>query len=427
VLPGLFERWPIRRSTTTTEGDAASPSRRIAGSVIAHATPIAAIFFAVMAATAAGIPGIRTSVRIDTLFRPHSRVIRDYAAVERAIGPLVPIEVVLAFDGSALPPYERLALVKDVGARLITASGASGVMSAASFAPAEAAGSAIGRSASRVTAARRLASDLASLDDMRYVRNTPEGQLWRVTARISALDNVDYGRLLDRVRSEVMPAVEARGGAAAGVRAQFTGAMPVVHGIQNTLLADLFTSFVSACGLITVVMMLAQRGILAGLVSMMSNIFPMLLLFGFLGWARVPLDIGSVMTASIALGMAIDGTLHFLTFYRRSLVAGSTQADAVLEAFSHSAGALTQSSLACGLGILVFGLSSFAPTSRFACMLGALVAAALAGDLLLLPAMLAGPAGRWFGRPRGPAPDASASAEPELAAETEVATLRLPI
>jgi predicted RND superfamily exporter protein len=59
---------------------------------------------------------------------------------------------------------------------------------------------------------------------------------------------------------------------------------------------------------------------------------------------------------------------------------------------------MTQSTLVCGLGILVFSASSFAPTSRFAWMLALLMAAALAGDLVLLPAMLVGPLGRVFRR-----------------------------
>ncbi|MFM8579088.1 MAG: efflux RND transporter permease subunit, partial [Planctomycetaceae bacterium] len=376
VLPGLFERWPIRPSAPAASAEASISHLPVARRVIAHATLIVIAFLAVMAATGAGIPGIRTSVRIDTLFQPHSRIIRDYTAVERAIGPLVPIEVVLTFDAECdSRPFQRLDLVKEVGERLVAATGAAQIMSAVSFAPEVKGGGRIADATAKASLARGLTRNLASLDEMRYVRNTPDGQLWRITARISALDDVDYGRLLDRVRAEVMPLLTPENWAYHEVRATFTGVMPVVHGIQNTLLSDLFTSFLSACGIITLVMMLAQRSVLAGIVAMMSNVFPMILLFGFLGWAKVPLDIGSVMTASIALGMAIDGTLHFLTFYRRAIIAGADQNEAVMQAFQHSAAALTQSSIDCGVGIPVFALSSFAPTSRFAGMLALLVAA----------------------------------------------------
>jgi len=231
-------------------------------------------------------------------------------------------------------------------------------------------------------------------------------QWWRVTARIPALADVDYGEFLDRVRAAVEPVAAEAGGQQRGVAIACTGTMPLVHAIQNTLLRDLAGSFLTACGVIGVVMMLVEGGVGPGLVAMTSNLFPSVLLFGLLGWARVPLDIGSVMTASIALGMAIDGTLHFLTFHGRARAARASAAAAVRDAYGHAAAALVQTTLVCGLGLMVFTLSSFAPTSRFAWMLTGLLVAALLGDLLLLPALLLGPAGGWFrpARAAGPRP-----------------------
>jgi predicted RND superfamily exporter protein len=400
VLPGLFERFPI---VPRSDGEVATLTppywRSFAAGIVRRASLVTIAFFALMIAAGLGVGGIRTSIRIDTLFSPTSRLIRDYAAIERSIGPLVPIEVVLAFGPECtLRPDRRLDLVGRVAERMQQTTGAAAVLSAASFAPRTSGDSAFRDRMRQAATTRRLASDLAALDDIRYVRNVGDAQLWRLTARISALEDVDYGRLLAQVREQIGPVVAEAGGEAAGISATSTGVMPVIHGIQNTLLSDLFSSFLSACVIITLMMMAVQRGVGAGLVSMVSNVFPMLLLFGFLGWTRLPLDIGSVMTASIALGMAIDGTLHFLTFYRRAVDGGSDPPTAVDGAFQHSAGALAQSSVVCGLGILVFGLSSFGPISRFAIMLALLVAAALAGDLVLLPAMLVGPLGRFFRR-----------------------------
>ena len=72
------------------------------------------------------------------------------------------------------------------------------------------------------------------------------------------------------------------------------------------------------------------------------------------------------------------------------------RAAAVQAAFRHSAPALVQSALVCGIGILAFTGSSFAPTQRFAWMLALLVAAALVGDLVVLPAFLSTRLGAWF-------------------------------
>jgi predicted RND superfamily exporter protein len=405
VVPGIFERWPIRRPQAAAPVPAAVETP-FAARVIRRATPIALVATAAMLVAGWGVPGIRTSVAIDTLFTPESRVIGDYAWLEQEIGPLVPVEVVLRFGAaSEIRPAERLDMVREVAAALGGMQGVTGVVSAATFLPELPEASGVRALARKAVVARKLEQNLAGLADMKIVRDTGLGQLWRVTARTSALSGLDYGVFLTETRGRIEPVVAAHGGSSRGVVADYTGVMPLVNAIQKTLLHDLFSSFLSACGVITLVMMAVEGGVVAGLVAMVPNVFPMILLFGLLGWTRLPLDIGSVMTASIALGMAVDGTFHFLTFFRRGLLAAaddpqgaaaSRRTAAVQAAFRHSAPALAQSALVCGLGILVFAASSFAPTRRFAWMLSLLVAAALVGDLVVLPALLAGPLGRFF-------------------------------
>jgi predicted RND superfamily exporter protein len=405
VLPGIFARWPIRtRVDSEHEPAGAIPW---AGFVTRRAGWITAGAMLALAIAAAGVPGIRTSVGIDTLFTPESRVIRDYAWLEKEIGPLVPVEVALRFTAEdAVRPAERLDLARAVAVALGELPEVTSVMSAALFVPDLPEVGGLRAAARKAVVARKLESSLTQLSDMRLIRDVDGGQLWRVTARTSALAGLDYGSFLEQVRGVVEPVVERHGGVRRGISADYTGAMPLINAIQKTLLRDLFVSFLSACGVISLVTMVVERGVFAGLVAMVPNVFPMILLFGLLGWARAALDIGSVMTASVALGMAVDGTFHFLTFFRRGLAAvtgagirPSGRRAAVHSAFRHSAAALLQSGLVCGVGILAFAASPFAPTRRFAWMLSLLVGIALVGDLVVLPALLSTPLGRWF-RPR---------------------------
>jgi predicted RND superfamily exporter protein len=109
------------------------------------------------------------------------------------------------------------------------------------------------------------------------------------------------------------------------------------------------------------------------------------------------MDIGSVMTASIALGIAVDDTLHFLAFFRRTVnQPGTSRFSAVLSAYQHCGVAMIQTSVSCGIGLMVYAFSDFVPTSRFAILMAILLLLALLGDLLLLPALLLSPAGRFF-------------------------------
>ncbi len=105
--------------------------------------------------------------------------------------------------------------------------------------------------------------------------------------------------------------------------------------------------------------------------------------------------------------MAIDGTLHFLTFVRRAQADGAggeaKHPAAVHHAFAHAAPAIFQTAVICSVGMLVFTASSFAPTQRFAWMLATLVVLAVVGDLLVLPALLVSPLGRTLrSRPSSP-------------------------
>ena len=126
-----------------------------------------------------------------------------------------------------------------------------------------------------------------------------------------------------------------------------------------------------------------------------ENLFGIALtLFGILGWIGRPLDIGTIMTASVAMGIAVDDTLHFLTFYQRELEMGATRANAVLASYQHCGRAMIQTTTICGSGLGLFALSEFVPTMGFAWMSVLLLTAALVGDLIVLPAILLSPLGR---------------------------------
>ena len=103
-----------------------------------------------------------------------------------------------------------------------------------------------------------------------------------------------------------------------------------------------------------------------------------------------------MMTASVALGIAVDGTLHFLNWFRREINHGCSRQEAVSRSFRHCARAILQTTVICGLGLLVYAFCEFVPTRRFAFMMFALLMAACVGDLLLLPALLVSPLGRLF-------------------------------
>ena len=181
------------------------------------------------------------------------------------------------------------------------------------------------------------------------------------------------------------------------IRAVFTGMVPVVYKTQRQLLASLRESIGWATVLIAFVMMFVLRSPMAGLISMIPNVFPIVMVFGALGWLGIKVDIGIMMTASVALGVAVDDTVHFLTWFRRGVREGLNRVEATMLAYDRCAKAMMQTTIIGGLGLSVFATSSFTPTQQFGYLMITMLGAALLGDLLLLPAILAGPLGSFFG------------------------------
>jgi predicted RND superfamily exporter protein len=192
------------------------------------------------------------------------------------------------------------------------------------------------------------------------------------------------------------------------ITTSYTGIVPIVYKAQRSLLHSLIKSICLAFVMIALLMMILLRpwgspltpgnclNFRAGMVAMVPNVFPIMIVFGAMGHLGRLVDIGSMMTASVAMGVAVDDTIHFLNWFRQGIARGLDRLSAIREAYSRVATAMTQTTLIGGLGLSAFAFSTFMPTQRFGILMLLLLVAALIGDLILLPAILAGPLGKYF-------------------------------
>lgn len=186
--------------------------------------------------------------------------------------------------------------------------------------------------------------------------------------------------------AEGIDALEARLGAHRPA-VEVTGLYPLLVRSQRGLLRTLLLSL----GMTFAVVALVFRRLLAGsrltLLALVPNLWPVVGSLGLLGWLGQPLDIASIMVASIVLGLAVDDTIHTLGHYRRAApVLGKNEAAA--EALERTAPAYILTGLILTLGFGVCALSSFAPIARFGVAAAVAIALAVVGDLFLLPALL---------------------------------------
>ncbi len=398
-LPAALYLFPPRRPATAN-GALRSPGSRFIDIIVRHHVAVLVSGLTVMGFCAWGLPYVKSTVRLQDRFLPSSDAIMDYQWLEQNVGPMVPLEVVIHFDkDDPSATLQRLRCVAQVQGKIQSLDQPLATMSAINLLPALPRGSGIADVAKRKqinsesTLQRLLATD--------FVAETDRQQLWRITVRAPAMGDLDYGRFAETLRQTIDPLLQQH--AAEGT---YTGVIPLIYKAQRQLLQDLFRSFLAAFAVIAVVLVVVLRSVSAAALAMIPNLFPAVVVFGGLEWVDIPIQIGSVMTASAALGIAVDDTVHFLTWFRRGIDQGLPRQAALRDAFQRCCGAMLHTTLICCGGLLVFAASSFVPILHFAWLMVGLLLAALVGDLLLLPAILAGPLGRGFERRRA-APEAS--------------------
>ena len=384
-----------------------------------HALATAACLL-VMAAIGYGMTRVESSVQLMRLFSRKAQIRTDYAWLESHLGPLVPMEILVRIDEKCpLNFLERMELVdeiqREIGALGEVGSSLSTVTFGRSLDMAsggEGLRAKLARSTLNKSLMRHrndfLAGDYlreATVTDADGTRHSQE--LWRISARVSAIQEVDYALFKADLQKKIDPVLARLDSEGVdGVTVNYTGLVPLVYKAQHSLLENLKIGFVFDFAIIVAVMIVLCRAFSAGLVLLLPAAFPAILVFGGLGWANalskwlqtgnVFIDIGSVMAPSVALGVTVDDVVHFKLWFRRGIADGLDRRQATMLAYKGCARAMYQSWGVIGIGLSVFSLSPFGPTQRFGHMMLAMLTIALVGNLVLMPALLSGPLGAVF-------------------------------
>jgi len=354
-----------------------------------------------------GLSHLKSSTRFNDMFPASSPTVADMAWIEQHLGPIASVEVLLSFpDTPQVEDYDQVVWVNRIARELRAQPDIGGVLAATTFLPKLPAGNRLRDVASRGVFRGTIPAILPQLEKQGLVAETAEGRTWRITAKVSALSSKDCGQLTGVARQAVdrlvrqsadSNAAESTGEKAAvsGIQVDYTGFSPMMHDTQTALLTDLGSSFTTAFLLITPVMMLIARGVRTGLLIMLPNILPETVVFGSMAWLGFSLDIAGLLTASVAMGIAVNDTLHFVNWYSWRMSLGDSREQAVANAFSNCARPMIHTMLISCCSMLPFMFADFNPTRQFAMLMIAMMSTSILGDLILLPALLLSPLGKW--------------------------------
>ncbi len=162
--------------------------------------------------------------------------------------------------------------------------------------------------------------------------------------------------------------------------------------LYNNMLQSLFESQIVTLGLVLVLLFVAFllifRNLKIALIAIVSNSISISVIFGFMGWFHIPLDLMTITIAAISLGIGVDDTIHYIHRFYEELEKDGDFTKAMHRSHSSVGYAMYYTTFAIMLGFSVLVLSNFMPTIYFGFLTMMAMLMALLGALLLLPRLL---------------------------------------
>jgi len=216
---------------------------------------------------------------------------------------------------------------------------------------------------------------------------------------MATLVNPDYSQARVSARSDIMTAEKGKELITTldkvledlfvgPVKASTTGIIPIWVQTDVYLLRSQIQSFCIAALGIFLMMCVLLRSLPLGLLSMIPNLLPIVVTMGAMGWTGIRLDTATIMITSVAIGIAVDDTIHFLVRFQRELKDCGDYDEAIQRTLMSVGRAIVFTSIILFWGFISLTLGHFKPTIYFGFLTGMTMMVALLGDVFLLPVLL---------------------------------------
>jgi len=170
---------------------------------------------------------------------------------------------------------------------------------------------------------------------------------------------------------------------------QLTGTSVVFLKGTNYLVKNLFSSLLLAIFVITLLMALIFSSFRMIMISLVPNIIPQILTAGMMGYFDIPIKPSTILIFSIALGISVDNTIHFLSRYRLQLKHNNWEIKvSVLAALKETGYSMIYSAIVLFFGFSIFTLSSFGGTEALGYLVSFTLFIALFSNIFVLPSLL---------------------------------------
>jgi predicted RND superfamily exporter protein len=204
----------------------------------------------------------------------------------------------------------------------------------------------------------------------------------RLTIKTPWVDSVVYDRFSRQVAEECKLVFQDT------AEVTVTGMAAIMGRTIPATMRSMVKSYVIAFIAISLMMIFLVGDLKVGMLSMFPNLLPIFLLMGFTGYARLPLDMTSLLIGSIAIGLVVDDTMHFIYNFQKYFQRTGNPLAAVRETMTGAGRALLITSLTLAGSFYATLFSLLLNNIRFGLLTGSTILLALLADFVLAPALM---------------------------------------
>lgn len=379
--------------------------RKIVGTVMRHRNAVIIISMIIALLAALPIPSIQVDSDFQTFFRARDPIRHATDMVNQHLVGSMAFHV--AIDGNApdlMKKWDTLRRIKDLQLYIDALPGVDKTVSFVDYLELLDRGTQEGTGGMMVSPEGELVEAPPSGPKTTFWDNPPQlGAAMQLVfgnvKSFSSVVNPDFSRTNILVRtslsrsSDIAALVEKIEGFVAEhfppeLQVRPTGSLILLTRTTGDIVSGQIESLALAAIVIFLLMSTMFLSVRVGIIAMIPNLFPILIFFGLMGISGAVLSFGTNIIASIALGLAVNDTIHIMTRLSAEVRATANQEHALLESLSTVGKPAFYYSLLLCLGFLTLGLSTFVPIQEFGLLSAVTIVMGAAGELLLLPALL---------------------------------------
>ncbi len=203
----------------------------------------------------------------------------------------------------------------------------------------------------------------------------------RFMIKVPFMDAIAYGDYIDHVDQYMKKEFPE-------AKITTTGMIALLARVLVNAINSMKKSYIYALVIITILMIILIGRLRIGLLSMIPNLTPIIITIGVIGWFNIPMDLFTMLVGNIAIGLAVDDTIHFMHNFRRYFEESHDPTLAVMKTLHTSGRAMLVTSCVLSIGFFLFMFSAMSNLFNFGLLTGLTIILALLADYFIAPALM---------------------------------------